>query len=65
MTTGGSALQAIEAVRALGATVVAALTIVDREEGARAALDAQGIPLLALFTGRELLDAARGITAAD
>jgi orotate phosphoribosyltransferase len=65
MTTGGSALQAIEAVRAAGATVVAALTIVDREEGAHAALGAQGIPLLALFTGRELLAAARGDSAAD
>lgn len=65
MTTGGSALQAIDAVRAVGATVVAALTIVDREEGARAALEARGIPLLALYTGRELLEAARGTTAAD
>ncbi len=59
MTTGGSALQAIEAVRAMGATVVAALTIVDREEGAQAALQALGLPLLTLFTGRELLEAAR------
>jgi orotate phosphoribosyltransferase len=58
MTTGGSALQAIEALREVGATVAAALVVVDREEGAREALDAQGIPLLALFTGRELLDAA-------
>ena len=64
MTTGNSALQAIEAVRAAGASVVAALTIVDREEGARAALEAQGIPLLALFTGRDLLEAARETAAA-
>jgi orotate phosphoribosyltransferase len=64
MTTGGSALQAIDAVRAAGATVVAALTIVDREEGARAALDALGIPLLFLYTGRELREAASGTTAA-
>ncbi len=59
MTTGGSALQAIEAVRAHGATVAAVLTVVDREEGARAVLEAEGIPVLALFTGRELLEAAR------
>ena len=64
MTTGGSALQAIEAVRAGGATVVAALTIVDREEGAQAALAALGIPLLSLFTGRELREAASGTSAA-
>lgn len=59
MTTGGSALQAIEAVRAHGATVVAVLTVVDREEGARSALEAEKIPVLALFTGRELLETAR------
>lgn len=63
MTTGGSALQAIEALREFGATIVAALTIVDREEGAREALEAQGIPLLALFTGRELLETARATEA--
>jgi len=63
MTTGASALQAIDAVQALGASVVAALTLVDREEGARAALEARGIPLLALFTGRELLEAARQTSA--
>ena len=55
MTTGGSALEAIAAVRAHGATVVAVLTVVDREEGAAAVLD---VPVLALFTGRELMDAA-------
>jgi orotate phosphoribosyltransferase len=55
-TTGGSALEAIAAVRAHGATVAAVLTVVDREEGAAAALD---VPLLALFTGRELLAAAK------
>ncbi|MSR36639.1 MAG: orotate phosphoribosyltransferase [Gemmatimonadetes bacterium] len=58
MTSGGSALQAIQAVRAHGATVAAVLTVVDREEGARAALDAEQIPVLVLFTGRELLEAA-------
>ena len=56
MTTGGSAFEAITAVRGYGATVVAVLTVVDREEGAAAALD---VPILALFTGRELLAAAQ------
>ena len=63
MTTGGSALQAIEAVRAHGAQVAAVLTVVDREEGGQAALAGQGVPLLALFSARELLDAARGSAA--
>jgi orotate phosphoribosyltransferase len=55
MTTGGSALNAAQAVRDAGGTVVGALTIVDREEGAREALAAEGIPLVALTTASELL----------
>ncbi len=37
-TTGASALQAIEAVEAAGARVVKVISVVDREEGAAAAL---------------------------
>ena len=59
MTSGGSAMQAITAVRAHGATVAAILTVVDREEGAGAVMEAEGIPVFALFTGSELLEAAR------
>jgi orotate phosphoribosyltransferase len=49
-TTGGSALKAIEAVRADEAVVVAVVTIVDRQEGAAEAFAEAGIafrPLLA------------------
>jgi orotate phosphoribosyltransferase len=49
-TTGGSVLQAARAVRAQGGTVALVLTIVDREEGAAAALASEGIRLRALFT---------------
>lgn len=59
MTSGGSALKAIEAIEAFGATVVGVLTLVDREEGGRARLEGAGYPLVAVFTGRELLEAAR------
>ncbi len=59
MTTGGSALQAVEALRAHGATVVGVLTVVDREEGGRERIEAEGLPLVALFSGPELLEAAR------
>ena len=59
MTSGGSAMQAITAVRAHGASVVAVLTVVDREEGAGAVIEAEGVPVFALFTGRELLEAAQ------
>ncbi|MGF1651643.1 MAG: orotate phosphoribosyltransferase [Hyphomicrobiaceae bacterium] len=49
-TTGGSALQAIHAVRAEGAEVVLAMTIVDRLEGAQDAFRAAGIRFEALLT---------------
>ena len=59
MTSGGSTMKAITAVRAHGATVAAVLTLVDREEGAGAVMEAEGIPVFALFTGGELLEAAQ------
>jgi orotate phosphoribosyltransferase len=59
ITSGGSALQAITAVRSHGATVAAVLTVVDRKEGAGALIEAEGIPVFALFTGSELLAAAQ------
>jgi len=58
MTTGGSALKAIEAIREFGAEVVGVLTVVDREEGGAEALSATGLPLIALYRGPELRDAA-------
>lgn len=54
MTTGGSALNAAAAIRAEGGAVIGALTLVDREEGAREALEAAGIPLVAFTTAAEL-----------
>jgi orotate phosphoribosyltransferase len=54
MTTGGSALNAANAIREAGGTVIGALTLVDREEGARETLQADGIPLLAFTTAAEL-----------
>ena len=53
MTTGGTFLQAQEAVVATGATIVGALCVVDREEGGREALEAAGITLHALFQRSE------------
>lgn len=50
-TSGGSILRAVEAIREdTGATVVGALVIVDRQEGATEALAAVDVPLEALFT---------------
>jgi orotate phosphoribosyltransferase len=53
LTTGGTFLQAQEAVAATGATIVGALCIVDRQEGGREALEAAGIKLHALFRRSE------------
>ena len=54
ITTGGSALQAIEAVLAEGGTVLGVLAIVDREEGGREAIISQGIEVVALTTTTSL-----------
>jgi orotate phosphoribosyltransferase len=53
LTTGGTFLQANEALQETGATVVGALCVVDREEGGREALEDAGIPLRSLFTRSE------------
>lgn len=55
ITTGGSALRAIEAVRNAGGEVVGVLALVDREEGGREAIEAgAGTKVLALVKAREL-----------
>ena len=56
-TTGGSTIKAIEQARAAGYVVVAAICLVDREEGGRAAIE-KLCPFHALFTARELLAAS-------
>jgi len=59
MTTGRSTLEAVEAVRMHGASIVGVLTLVNRSENAEAFYDAQGLTLISLYTGNELLAAAR------
>src|SRR5262245_42372440 len=56
-TTGGSALQAVEALRQEGANIVLVLTIVDRLEGAAETFAAQKLPFRALYTADEFLKA--------
>jgi orotate phosphoribosyltransferase len=55
ITTGGSTLKAIEAIRAAGGEVVFCLVLVDREEGGRPAIEAEGVPVVSIFTRSELL----------
>lgn len=42
-TTGGSVLEAVAALRAAGATVVGVAVVVDRDTGAREAVEAEGL----------------------
>ncbi len=53
-TTGGQALEAIEVLKSLGATVPAMMTVIDREEGARENIEAAGVKFVALFTKGDL-----------
>jgi orotate phosphoribosyltransferase len=55
ITTGGSALRAVEAVRAAGGTVVGVLALVDREEGGRDALVGAGLPVVALARASDIV----------
>jgi orotate phosphoribosyltransferase len=54
-TTGQSAIDAVEALRAEGAVVETVHVVVDREEGARENLAAHDIELEALLTASDLL----------
>lgn len=49
ITTGGSALQACEAVRQEGGSVLAVLAAVDRQEGGREAIEEHGHRVLTMF----------------
>jgi orotate phosphoribosyltransferase len=58
ITTGKSALQAIEAVRRQGAQVVGVLAVVDREEGGVEAIISSGCQVIALTSIRTLTSGA-------
>ena len=57
-TTGGSAMQAVEEVRAAGGTVALVLSILDRGEGAAELYAAAGVPFKSLFRAEEFLAVA-------
>ncbi len=60
LTSGGSILKAITAVRDAGMRVAHALVIVDREEqDGRSKVEAQGVQLISLLTIRDLLAVQR------
>jgi len=53
VTTGGSSLEAIEKVEALGITVVGIIAIIDRLEGGRELFESKGYSFSSLFTVRD------------
>ena len=53
-TTGGQALEAVRVLHNAGAQVLAVICVIDRQEGARANLEAQGLRFEALFTKQDL-----------
>ena len=53
-TTGGSVLTAVEALRDAGADVVGVAVIVDRDTGAREAVEAAGLGYRAAISARDL-----------
>lgn len=65
MTTGRSTLEAVEAVRAHGTEIVGVLTLVDRSDGAERFYEGQGLPLISIFTGEEIVAAARKARAEE
>ena len=58
ITTGGSTLEAIDKIRAEGGHVAFALVLVDRSEGGLEAIEATGVPVIAIFS-RADIDAAQ------
>lgn len=70
LTSGGSLLAAAARVAAAGARIVALYTLLDREEGGRERVEAEGYRLRPVFTRTELLggsggEAGRGPVAAS
>ena len=55
ITTGGSTLQAIEAIEREGGKIAFVAVLVDRQEGGRENIEGAGYPVAALFTRDELL----------
>jgi orotate phosphoribosyltransferase len=55
ITTGGSAIKAINAVTAAGGAVIGVIALVDREEGGRATIEATGHPVVALTTATAIV----------
>ncbi|HEY4105780.1 MAG TPA: orotate phosphoribosyltransferase [Polyangiaceae bacterium] len=55
VTTGGSSLNAVETLKAAGATVVGIIALVDRQEGGAETIRAAGFPLFTIATRADFM----------
>ena len=62
VTSGGAALQAVEAVREAGLVCRTAVCVVDREEGGSDELARHGVRLWPLFRASDLIEQAKSAT---
>lgn len=60
ITSGESALRAIQSIQAAGGIVAGVLALVDREEGGREKIEAQGFEVLCLSTATAILAVTPG-----
>jgi orotate phosphoribosyltransferase len=63
VTTGGSSLKAVQQLREAGYEVTRIVTIVDRQEGGQATIEADGLELVSLFLVKEIADRAQELQA--
>jgi len=57
ITTGGSTIQAIDAIEEAGGRVAFVIVLVDREEGGRENIENRGHKVIPIFSRRELVTA--------
>jgi orotate phosphoribosyltransferase len=60
ITTGGSTLQAIDAIEAAGGNVAFVIVLVDRQEGGREEIEKRGHKVVPIFTRTDLIDRNAG-----
>ena len=60
ITTGGSALQAIEVLRGAGAQILGVLAVVDREQGGKSSIEKEVATVVSLTTASRLGLASSG-----
>src|SRR5207253_10717661 len=56
ITTGGSTIQAIDAIEEAGGRIAFVIVLVDREEGGRENIEKQGYTVVPIFTRADLTE---------